>query len=70
MKLGVTSRPAMVARLLQEGRNWDGRIRATKPCVGAEATVDAATNPPPDGIKHGPSNLSVKLYPLTGKVLT
>jgi two-component system, NarL family, nitrate/nitrite response regulator NarL len=33
-KLGVTSRPAMVARLLEEGRTWDLPVERGKPlCV-------------------------------------
>ncbi len=44
MKLGVTSRPAMVARLLEEGRNWEVRIQAEKPIFDTKAFVDTSTN--------------------------
>jgi DNA-binding CsgD family transcriptional regulator len=44
MKLGVTSRPAMVARLLEEGRSWDVRIQAEKPIFDTKAFVDTSNN--------------------------
>jgi len=44
MKLGVTSRPAMVARLLEEGRSWDVRIQAEKPILDTKAFVDTSNN--------------------------
>jgi DNA-binding CsgD family transcriptional regulator len=49
MKLGVTSRPAMVARLLEEGRSWDVRIHAEKPLFDTKAFVDTSTNQAADG---------------------
>ena len=38
MKLGVTSRPAMVARLLEEGRNWD--VRRDKPLFDTKTVAE------------------------------
>jgi len=45
MKLGVTSRPAMVARLLKESRSWDVRMQAQKPLVDTKASFDASAEP-------------------------
>jgi DNA-binding CsgD family transcriptional regulator len=42
-KLGVTSRAAMVARLLEESRNWDVRFQAEKPHFDTKAIVDTST---------------------------
>jgi len=49
MKLGVTSRPAMVARLVEEGRSRDVRIHAGKPHFETKAGVDTSTNRATDG---------------------
>jgi len=43
-KLGVTSRPAMIARLLDEGRTWDAPTQGHKPLV---ATTPSAESPSP-----------------------
>lgn len=45
MKLGVTSRPAMVARLLEEGRSRDVRMQAPKPVIDTKAFFDASAKP-------------------------
>jgi two-component system, NarL family, nitrate/nitrite response regulator NarL len=45
MKLGVTSRPAMVARLLEEGRSRDMRMQAQKPRLDTKAFLDPSTKP-------------------------
>jgi DNA-binding CsgD family transcriptional regulator len=51
MKLGVTSRPAMVARLLEKGRSRDVRIQAEKPLINTKAFVDTSTNRATDGTR-------------------
>jgi DNA-binding CsgD family transcriptional regulator len=51
MKLGVTSRPAMVARSLEEGRSRDLRNQAGKPLFDTKAFVDTSTNQATDGTK-------------------
>jgi two-component system, NarL family, nitrate/nitrite response regulator NarL len=54
MKLGVTSRSAMVARLLEEGRSWDARIQAEKQPLD-RVFFDASTKPDSRGTGHEPS---------------
>jgi len=39
VKLGVTSRPAMVARLLEEGRSRDVRVQVEKPLIDARTLL-------------------------------
>jgi DNA-binding CsgD family transcriptional regulator len=50
VKLGVTSRPAMVARMLEEGRSWDVR-QAEKPIFDTKAFVDTSTNQATSGTR-------------------
>jgi DNA-binding CsgD family transcriptional regulator len=54
MKLGVTSRPAMVARLLEEGRSRDVRAQAEKPPIDTKTFVDTSTNGAIDGTQSHP----------------
>jgi two-component system, NarL family, nitrate/nitrite response regulator NarL len=45
MKLGVTSRPAMVARLLEEDHSREVRMEAEKPLPDTKACIDPSTKP-------------------------
>jgi DNA-binding CsgD family transcriptional regulator len=46
MKLGVTSRLAMVARLQEEGRKWDVPVRVDKPLSGTKPSLEDTSQPP------------------------
>jgi two-component system nitrate/nitrite response regulator NarL len=45
-KLGVTSRLAMVARLLEEGRKWDVPVRVDKPRARTEPSLEDTPQSP------------------------
>jgi two-component system, NarL family, nitrate/nitrite response regulator NarL len=52
MKLGVTSRPAMVARLLEEGRSRDVRMQAQKPLLDTKISLAGPRGRTVDGTGH------------------
>jgi two-component system, NarL family, nitrate/nitrite response regulator NarL len=54
-KLGVTSRPAMVARLLEEGRTWDVPVQGDKPRSDNKAFAGARSERPTTATQRLPS---------------
>jgi hypothetical protein len=52
MKLGVTSSPAMVARLLEEGRSRDVRMQAQKPLLDTKISLAGPRGRTVDGTGH------------------